>query len=110
MTESSKPSPKDGDDSKVLCRTPTPDKQPKRIDQWKFDAVRTAILDVLKSSPELPFQDLPDRVGRALGSDDRANLGSLGWYTTTVKLELEVRGEIERVPDVTPQRLRLAET
>ena len=30
------------------------------------------------------------------------------WYVTTVKLELEVRGEIRRVKDVTPQRLMRA--
>ena len=33
--------------------------------------------------------------------------GSIGWYVTTVKLDLEARGVIERVPNVTPQQLRL---
>ena len=33
-------------------------------------------------------------------------LSSVGWYATTVKLDLEARGLIERVPDARPQRLR----
>jgi len=45
-------------------------------------------------------------VEERLAADERANLGSTGWYTTTVKLDLEAKGEIERVPGSTPQRLR----
>ena len=35
--------------------------------------------------------------------------GSISWYVTTVKLDLEARGLIERVPRSRPQRLRMAE-
>jgi hypothetical protein len=94
-------------EEKVVCRTPTPGKKPVRIDRWKFDAVRRAILEVLPTEGEgVPFMsDLPDLVASALTPEERENLGSVGWYTATVKLELEVRGEIRRVPGVTPQRL-----
>jgi hypothetical protein len=34
--------------------------------------------------------------------------GSVSWYVTTVKLDLETRGVVERVPGQKPQRLRLA--
>ena len=44
------------------------------------------------------------RLGRA-DEDERAALGNVMWYTTTVKLEMEVAGEIRRVDGVTPQRL-----
>ena len=33
--------------------------------------------------------------------------GSITWYVTTVKLDLEARGLIERIPRSSPQRLRL---
>jgi hypothetical protein len=49
---------------------------------------------------------------RALMEDVEAELAgrferSIPWYVTTVKLDLEARGESERVPHSSPQRLRL---
>jgi len=35
--------------------------------------------------------------------------GSVSWYFTTVKLDLEARGILERVPGERPQRIRLKE-
>lgn len=94
-------------EDKVLCETPTPGKQPTRIDRWKYDLVRSAILDVVPTDDKgLEFNRLPELVERQLGSDDLRRLGSVSWYTTTVKLDMEVKGEIERVPGSTPQRLR----
>ena len=31
---------------KVICRTPTPNKKPTRIDKWKFDLIHNAILEI----------------------------------------------------------------
>lgn len=93
-------------DDKVLCRTPTPGKKPTRIVRWKYDAIRKAILASLpKKKPGLPFADLIRKVEDRLSAEEAAKIGSLPWYLTTVKLELEVAGEIARVPDETPQRL-----
>ncbi|MBK9125129.1 MAG: hypothetical protein IPM16_18685 [Chloroflexi bacterium] len=74
------------------------------IDRRKYDTVRGAILSALERSPGLPFWDLVEAVRDQIGETFD---GSIEWYTTTVKLDLEARGEIERVPKATPQRLRL---
>ena len=93
-------------DDRIICRTPTPDRQPTRIEVWKFDTVRQAILAALPAGGEgLPFKELPQRVAANLDAGTRSRLGSVGWYTTTVKLELEVRGEVARVPGRGAQRL-----
>jgi hypothetical protein len=42
----------------------------------------------------------------SLSEEGSGSLGSISWYTSTVKLELEVRGKIERVPASKPQRLK----
>jgi hypothetical protein len=93
---------------KVVCKTPTPGKTPTRIDKWKYDVVRRAILNILKSQPDgVLFADLSGLVNQNLSEYEKQNLGSINWYVTTVKLDLEVRGEIRRVEKETPQRLRI---
>jgi len=91
---------------KVSCRTPTPGKQPTAIPAWKFERVREAILAVVPDEePGLAFQELTQAVADQLSDEDRDGLGSVGWHTTTVKLELEVRGELRRLEGPGPQRL-----
>jgi len=96
------------DREKVLCETPTPGKQPTRIDRWKYDLLRSAILAILREEEQgLSFQEVAGRIQSRLSPAELEQLGSLGWYTTTVKLDLEVKGEIERIPGKRPQHLRL---
>jgi hypothetical protein len=51
----------------------------------------------------MPLHKLPPAIAKKLPDFD----GSISWYTTTIKLDLEARGLIERVPDSQPQRQRL---
>jgi hypothetical protein len=93
---------------KVMCLTPTPGKQGTRIAQWKYDALRRAIRKAVpKNKIGVEFVRLPELVRSFLADDELKKLGSLMWYVTTVKLHLEVIGEIERVPGSKPQRVRL---
>ncbi len=57
---------------------------------------------------EVRFAELPDLVRERLTEDDKDRLGSIGWNVTTVKLEMEVRGEVIRLEGKGPQRLVLA--
>lgn len=91
-------------EGKIACRTPAEGRDGvTNLPTWKFDAVRDAILSVC--AEETPFKELPAKVAERLNPDQCAKLGSLGWHVTTVKLELEVRGEIARVPGARPQKL-----
>lgn len=95
----------DGND-KVECRSPTRGDQGTRIPRWKYDTVRRAILSAMAANGDgLAFKDLPAQVARALSPEERRRLGSVSWYTTVVKLDLEVRGELRRVPGARPQKL-----
>ena len=95
-------------EAKVACRTPAEGRDGvTNVPAWKFDLLRTAILDSL-AQRDIAFADLKDAVRERVTADDLARLGSLGWHVTTVKLEMEVRGEIERVAGVTPQVVRLS--
>lgn len=102
-------SAEDKETDKVACYTPTIGKGgATRIPLWKYDCVRRAIFDVLGESEDgqVALKDLADRVKDHLTSNQLAKLGSLGWHVTTVKLNMEVDGELERVPRITPQTLR----
>lgn len=91
---------------KVACRTPAAGRDGvTQIPAWKFDAVRAAVLDALGAGP-MRFSDLNAAVADRLDPDTLARLGSLGWHVVTVKLELEVRGEIARLDLKGPQQIR----
>lgn len=99
----------DKETDKIACYTPTKGKGgATRILRWKYDCVRRAILMVLEDADDgqVVFQDLASHVQDYLTSNQLAKLGSLGWHVTTVKLNMEVDGELERVPRKTPQTLR----
>lgn len=74
------------------------------ITQEKYDVIRAAILDSLRLHGERDFKEMIEDVRRKLGT--RFD-GSVSWYVTAVKLDLEARGIIERIPGETPLRLRL---
>ncbi|MDQ2691557.1 MAG: hypothetical protein M3Y68_05970 [Chloroflexota bacterium] len=79
-------------------------KQGVNISKEKYDVIRNAILCVLQSRKEMTFMNL----SRAVEKEVNGNFdGSVTWYVTTVKLDMEARGEIKRVPNSRPQLVRL---
>jgi hypothetical protein len=90
---------------RILALHPDPKKQGVRIERQKYETIKDAILAAIARARELPFSQLADAVEARLSAPFE---GSIGWYTTTVKLDLEARGFIERVPGKQPQHLRLA--
>lgn len=92
---------------RVMTRHPDPAKSGARIEKDKYEALRKAILRAVPPGKAgIPFKELPRRVAALLPPGAKARLGSVSWYTVTVKLDLEARGFLERVPGETPQRLR----
>ncbi len=71
----------------------------------KYDMVRGAIKSALSGGVEITFSDLTVTVNEKLADIFD---GSIPWYVTTVKLDMEARGLIERVKGSKPQRLRWA--
>ena len=91
-------------EEKILTLHPD-GKQGVNISKEKYETIRQAILTILGDQGETLFKDLPAEVEQKL---ERGFDGSISWYVTTVKLDLEARGLITRVPKSSPQRLRLA--
>jgi len=70
------------------------------IDPVKYDAVYAAITHKLREYGPMTFTQLGALVEEELHSRFS---GSVLWYYTTVKLDMEARGEIRRVPNSRPQ-------
>jgi len=91
---------------KDMIRTLHPEKkQGVNISREKYDIIRKAIFSVLKANKEITFTKLSNAVEKQL---DNKFEGSVTWYVTTVKLDLEARGEVKRVPKSRPQLVKLA--
>ncbi|SMY09024.1 DUF6958 family protein [Flavimaricola marinus] len=92
------------------CRTPAKDRDGvTNIPTWKFDLLRGHILDIVGAAgPDgFPMAELSAAIAPRLTDDETARLGKLGWHMMAVKLEMEVAGDLARMPKVTPQRLVL---
>ena len=91
---------------KDKIRTLHPEKkQGVNISKEKYEIIHKAILCVLQNQKEITFMNLSRAVEKEVyGKFD----GSVIWYVTTVKLDMEARGEIKRVPNSRPQLVKLA--
>ncbi|MEL6591932.1 MAG: hypothetical protein AAFQ68_17695 [Bacteroidota bacterium] len=90
-------------EDRILCLHPE-GKQGVNISREKYEQMRTAIVEILKEKESAGFTEMGDMlVSRLTDSFD----GSILWYYTTVKLDLEARGEIERFKQKGRQQVRL---
>ncbi len=91
---------------KVMTRHPE-GKQGVNIARDKYDEMKRAILKVLgRSRTGMPFTQMSKEVAEHLPSAVYPPTASVAWYCVSVKLDLEARGIIERVPRTSPQCLR----
>jgi len=71
----------------------------------KYIVIKEFILNTIKEHGELTYQNLDKlAVQKLKDSFD----GKVGWYVVSVKLDLEARNLIERIPNTSPHKLKLA--
>ena len=80
-------------EDRIALRNPDPTKTGATIARSKYDQVRAAIFTALCRDGLLTYTQLADAVERELGD---GFAGSVRWYVTAVKLNLEARGELRR--------------
>jgi hypothetical protein len=90
---------------KEMIRTLHPEKkQGVNISKEKYEIIRKAILTTLRAEKEISFMNLSRAVEKEVNGTFE---GSVMWYVTTVKLDLEARGTLKRVPNSRPQLVKL---
>jgi len=94
------------DAKRIRLRHPDRAKVGPRIELWKYEAIKRALLHAVpRKAPGVPFARLAASVSRELTRTERLTVGSIDWYTISVKLDLEARGFLRRLPGIVPQRL-----
>jgi len=91
------------EEEKIMTLHPS-GKKGVNILQRRYDVIMNFILRTLKAQHEISFQDLTDKAVEELNENFD---GKIVWYMVTVKLDLEARKVIERVPGTSPHKLRL---
>lgn len=90
-------------EEKIMTLHPK-DKKGVNILKRRYDQVVDYILNTLEKYPNITYDELSQKANADLsGSFD----GKVTWYVVVVKLDLEARGIIERVPKTSPHQLRL---
>lgn len=91
------------DEDRILTLHPEEGKKGVNIERRKYEQVKGAILDALERSGGMTFTQLTQAVEKELEGHFE---GSVSWYVTTVKLDLERRGMVKR-EGKSPQVVRL---
>lgn len=69
----------------------------------RYDVIRDYILKTIEAAGEITYESLNDRAQSEIKDFD----GKINWYIVTVKLDLEARSIIERIPKTSPHKLRM---
>lgn len=77
------------------------------VTEAKYEPIKKAILaSTPGNSQGISFKELVASVNERVPSELFPKRGSVSWYTKVVQLDLEAKGQIERIPGALPQRLR----
>ncbi len=70
----------------------------------RYDFIKDFIVNTIAEYGTITFESLGDKAVEEL--TDKFD-GKVLWYIVTVKLDLEARGIIERIPKTSPHQLRI---
>ncbi len=91
------------DDTKIMTLHPQ-GKKGVNILRRRYDIIKDFILKTIKEHGEITYERVSDMAVEELSSSFD---GKVVWYIVVVKLDLEARGIIERVPKRSPHELRM---
>jgi len=91
------------DDEKFLTLHPA-GKKGVNILKRRYDFIKDYIVKEVEKAGEITYQDLSKQAVNELSSTFD---GKVAWYVVSVKLDLEARGIIERIPKTSPHKIRM---
>ena len=79
-------------------------KKPVSMSKEKYDLLKPVVLKYLRSKGKAPFSEISSAITKDFKTNRTKFQGSLPWHLEWVKLDLEARKIIKRVPNTTPQQ------
>ena len=70
----------------------------------RYDFIKSFIIKTVKKEGEISFKELNELAVKKIKNKFD---GKIPWYIVTVKLDLEARDIIERIPQTSPHKIRL---
>ena len=90
-------------DERILTKHPAV-KKGVNILKSKFDFIAKHLLKIIKKHKAIEWSEAAEIMEETLSDEFD---GKIIWYVVSVKLDLEARGIIERIPKTSPHQLRL---
>ena len=91
------------DENRIMTRHPQ-GKDGVNILKRRYEIIKKFILETIQKHGEITYSELNDlAVEKLTASFD----GKVTWYIVTVKLDLEARNTIDRIPKTSPHKLRM---
>ncbi len=78
-------------------------KKPISMSKEKYDLLKPAFLNYLSAKGEATFSEISRAIEKDFKTKRQTFKGSLPWHLEWVKLDLEARKVIRRVPSTSPQ-------
>lgn len=91
------------EDKRILTLHPQ-GKKGVNILKRRYDAIKDYILETLRKEGQITYQELDKRAVKDL---KKTFDGKIGWYVVSVKLDLEARNVIERIPKTSPHKIQV---
>ncbi len=79
------------------------------ISKDKYEQLKTEMINYLTENPDRTFSDISKAIVQQFKENRITFNGTLNWYLEWVKLDLEARQIIQRVPKTAPQRYILTQ-
>ena len=89
-------------DQKVQLKHPQ-GKNPINMSKNKYDLLKPVVLKYLRAQAKATFTEISAGIAQDFKRNKTKFKGSLPWYLEWVKLDLEARKILKRVPNTSPQ-------
>lgn len=96
------------EEERIACFTPAKGRDGStRIPAWKYRLIQTRITEAVSEAgvDGCLFSDLRKIVKDRIRDEEKRAIGSIDWHVTTIKLNMEVDGELARLHAKGPQRI-----